>query len=166
MKCCNLGSIGGVFLVSLPQLCLQHQCLISQFQLQFLPVILLLQKSWLLTYIREFHVISKFNFSALCIFLQVMKSCSKLSKIFLTAMVHELYKTGMGEITIEKVNFSSSKNFYYLANFIYIVTLVPRTKNQWNTWRCSSFINSWAFLSYVFFLYVLILLRGGLGFGG
>lgn len=38
------------------------------------------------------------------IFLQVMKSCSKLSKIFLTAMVYELYKTGMGETTFEKVN--------------------------------------------------------------
>ncbi|KAB2606158.1 origin recognition complex subunit 1-like [Pyrus ussuriensis x Pyrus communis] len=29
---------------------------------------------------------------------------SKLSKIFLTAMVYELYKTGMGETTFEKVN--------------------------------------------------------------
>ncbi|GKV22250.1 hypothetical protein SLEP1_g32132 [Rubroshorea leprosula] len=35
--------------------------------------------------------------------IQVMKSCSKLSKIFLTAMVYELYKTGMGEITFEKL---------------------------------------------------------------
>ncbi|GMY16291.1 origin of replication complex subunit 1B-like [Fagus crenata] len=35
--------------------------------------------------------------------IQVMKSCSKLSKIFLTAMVHELYKTGMGETTFEKL---------------------------------------------------------------
>ncbi|XWS52515.1 hypothetical protein CRYUN_Cryun11dG0077100 [Craigia yunnanensis] len=34
---------------------------------------------------------------------QVMKSCSKLSKIFLTAMVYELYKTGMGETTFEKL---------------------------------------------------------------
>ncbi|XVE78885.1 hypothetical protein DITRI_Ditri14bG0014100 [Diplodiscus trichospermus] len=33
----------------------------------------------------------------------VMKSCSKLSKIFLTAMVYELYKTGMGETTFEKL---------------------------------------------------------------
>lgn len=40
-------------------------------------------------------------------FLQVMKSFSKLSKIFLTAMVHELYKTGMGETTFEKVSFLS-----------------------------------------------------------
>lgn len=38
------------------------------------------------------------------ILLQVMKSCSKLSKIFLTAMVYELYKTGMGETTFEKVD--------------------------------------------------------------
>lgn len=37
-----------------------------------------------------------------------MKSSSKLSKIFLTAMVHELYKTGMGETDFEKVNFLSS----------------------------------------------------------
>lgn len=35
--------------------------------------------------------------------LQVMKTCSKLSKIYLTAMVYELYKTGMGETTFEKV---------------------------------------------------------------
>lgn len=35
--------------------------------------------------------------------IQVMKSCSKQSKIFLTAMVHELYKTGMGEATFEKL---------------------------------------------------------------
>ncbi|KAM7272468.1 hypothetical protein ACFE04_027131 [Oxalis oulophora] len=35
--------------------------------------------------------------------IQVMKSCSKLNKIFLTAMVHELYKTGMAETTFEKL---------------------------------------------------------------
>ncbi|KAF5447808.1 hypothetical protein F2P56_033330 [Juglans regia] len=35
--------------------------------------------------------------------IQVMKSSSKLSKIFLTALVHELYKTGMGETTFEKL---------------------------------------------------------------
>ncbi|XP_031281563.1 origin of replication complex subunit 1B-like [Pistacia vera] len=35
--------------------------------------------------------------------IQVMKSSSKLSKIFLTAMVHELYKTGMGETDFEKL---------------------------------------------------------------
>ncbi|KAK9273264.1 hypothetical protein L1049_018071 [Liquidambar formosana] len=35
--------------------------------------------------------------------IQVMKSCSRLSKIFLTAMVYELYKTGMGEATFEKL---------------------------------------------------------------
>ncbi|KAK2385257.1 cell division control protein B [Trifolium repens] len=35
--------------------------------------------------------------------IQVMKNCSRLSKIFLTAMVHELYKTGMGETTFEKL---------------------------------------------------------------
>ncbi|KAI9074857.1 hypothetical protein K1719_043165 [Acacia pycnantha] len=35
--------------------------------------------------------------------IQVMKSCSRLGKIFLTAMVHELYKTGMGETTFEKL---------------------------------------------------------------
>lgn len=39
--------------------------------------------------------------------LQVMKTCSKLSKIYLTAMVYELYKTGMGETTFEKVSFLS-----------------------------------------------------------
>jgi hypothetical protein len=45
-----------------------------------------------------------------------MKSCSKLSKIFLTAMVHELYKTGMGETTFEKVYFSNfSRKFCVLA---------------------------------------------------
>ncbi|KDP22084.1 hypothetical protein JCGZ_25915 [Jatropha curcas] len=35
--------------------------------------------------------------------IQVMKNCSKLSKIFLAAMVYELYKTGMGETTFEKL---------------------------------------------------------------
>ncbi|XP_010247189.1 PREDICTED: origin of replication complex subunit 1A-like [Nelumbo nucifera] len=35
--------------------------------------------------------------------IQVMKNCSRLSKIFLVAMVHELYKTGMGETTFEKI---------------------------------------------------------------
>ncbi|KAL3529860.1 hypothetical protein ACH5RR_009182 [Cinchona calisaya] len=35
--------------------------------------------------------------------IQVMKTCSKLSKIFLAAMVHELYKTGMGETNFEKL---------------------------------------------------------------
>ncbi|XP_050225555.1 origin of replication complex subunit 1B-like [Mercurialis annua] len=35
--------------------------------------------------------------------IQIMKNCSKLSKIFLTAMVYELYKTGMGETTFEKL---------------------------------------------------------------
>ncbi|KZV33999.1 origin recognition complex subunit 1-like [Dorcoceras hygrometricum] len=35
--------------------------------------------------------------------IQVIRSCSKLSKIFLAAMVHELYKTGMGETTFEKL---------------------------------------------------------------
>ncbi|CAL8109306.1 unnamed protein product [Prunus armeniaca] len=34
---------------------------------------------------------------------QVMKTSSRLSKIFLTAMVYELYKTGMGETTFEKL---------------------------------------------------------------
>ncbi|CAN0902122.1 Origin of replication complex subunit 1A [Linum grandiflorum] len=35
--------------------------------------------------------------------IQVMRSCSKVGKIFLTAMVYELYKTGMGDTTFEKV---------------------------------------------------------------
>ncbi|XP_016899376.1 origin of replication complex subunit 1B-like [Cucumis melo] len=35
--------------------------------------------------------------------IQVMKSCSKQSKIFLTAMVHDYYKTGLGEATFEKL---------------------------------------------------------------
>ncbi|KAJ4844010.1 Origin of replication complex subunit 1B [Turnera subulata] len=35
--------------------------------------------------------------------IQVMKSCSRLGKIFLTAMIYELYKTGMGETTFEKL---------------------------------------------------------------
>ncbi|XP_051118440.1 origin of replication complex subunit 1-like [Andrographis paniculata] len=35
--------------------------------------------------------------------IQVIRSSSKLSKIFLAAMVHELYKTGMGETNFEKV---------------------------------------------------------------
>ncbi|XP_047324617.1 origin of replication complex subunit 1B-like [Impatiens glandulifera] len=35
--------------------------------------------------------------------IQVMRSCSRLSKIFLVAIVHELYKTGMGETNFEKL---------------------------------------------------------------
>ncbi|KAI3449954.1 hypothetical protein Pfo_006619 [Paulownia fortunei] len=35
--------------------------------------------------------------------IQVIRSSSKPSKIFLAAMVHELYKTGMGETTFEKL---------------------------------------------------------------
>ncbi|KAJ6409144.1 hypothetical protein OIU84_008776 [Salix udensis] len=35
--------------------------------------------------------------------IQVMRSCSKLSKIFLAAMVYELYKTGMAETSFEKL---------------------------------------------------------------
>ncbi|XP_065865949.1 origin of replication complex subunit 1A-like [Euphorbia lathyris] len=35
--------------------------------------------------------------------IQVIKSCSRISKIFLTAMVYELYKTGMSETTFEKL---------------------------------------------------------------
>ncbi|XP_068641694.1 origin of replication complex subunit 1A-like isoform X2 [Aristolochia californica] len=35
--------------------------------------------------------------------IQVMKSSSKLSKILLVAMVHELYTTGMGEVTFERL---------------------------------------------------------------
>ncbi|OAY30081.1 origin of replication complex subunit 1B [Manihot esculenta] len=35
--------------------------------------------------------------------IQVMKNCSKHSKIFLTSMVYELYKTGMSETTFEKL---------------------------------------------------------------
>lgn len=50
-------------------------------------------------------MILEYVFIIFFIFLQVMKSFSKLSKIFLTAMVHELYKTGMGETTFEKVSF-------------------------------------------------------------
>ncbi|KAL2332171.1 hypothetical protein Fmac_019752 [Flemingia macrophylla] len=41
--------------------------------------------------------------------IQMMKSCSRVSKIFLTAMVHELYKTGMGETTFEKLAMSVSR---------------------------------------------------------
>ncbi|KAG4978787.1 hypothetical protein JHK84_038479 [Glycine max] len=36
--------------------------------------------------------------------IQMMKSCSRVGKIFLTAMVHELYNSGMGETTFEKVS--------------------------------------------------------------
>ncbi|WCJ36901.1 origin recognition complex 1 [Euphorbia peplus] len=35
--------------------------------------------------------------------IQVMKHCSRISKIFLTAMAYELYKTGMSETTFEKL---------------------------------------------------------------
>ncbi|KAI3891080.1 hypothetical protein MKW98_007385 [Papaver atlanticum] len=35
--------------------------------------------------------------------IQIIKSCSNLSKIFLVALEHELYKSGMGETTFEKL---------------------------------------------------------------
>ncbi|PIA58745.1 hypothetical protein AQUCO_00500589v1 [Aquilegia coerulea] len=41
--------------------------------------------------------------------IQVMKRCSRLSKIFLTAMVHELYRTGMCETTFEKLAITLSR---------------------------------------------------------
>ncbi|KAL6326366.1 hypothetical protein AAG906_007871 [Vitis piasezkii] len=40
--------------------------------------------------------------------IQVMKSSTKLSKIFLVAMVYELYQTGMVETTFEKAMEKSS----------------------------------------------------------
>lgn len=40
--------------------------------------------------------------------IQVIKGSCKLGKIFLAAMVHELYKTGMGETTFEKLAFTVS----------------------------------------------------------
>ncbi|KAK3004895.1 hypothetical protein RJ639_018717, partial [Escallonia herrerae] len=51
--------------------------------------------------------------------IQVMRSCSKLSKIFLAAMVHELYKTGMSETTFEKVSLK-----LYLWLLLSLATLV------------------------------------------
>ncbi|XVF14393.1 hypothetical protein REPUB_Repub09cG0054900 [Reevesia pubescens] len=48
-------------------------------------------------------LVLRFNFQMALGAPPVMKSCSKLSKIFLTAMVCELYKTGMGETTFEKL---------------------------------------------------------------
>lgn len=47
-----------------------------------------------------------------------MKSSSKLSKIFLAAMVHELYKTGMGETTFEQVKlYSFPINLCFTSDF-------------------------------------------------
>ncbi|CBI40886.3 unnamed protein product, partial [Vitis vinifera] len=40
--------------------------------------------------------------------IQVMKSSTKLSKIFLVAMVYELYQTGMVETTFEKLSVTVS----------------------------------------------------------
>lgn len=40
--------------------------------------------------------------------IQVIKKSCQLGKIFLAAMVHELYKTGMGETTFEKLAFTVS----------------------------------------------------------
>lgn len=36
--------------------------------------------------------------------LQVMRNCPKFGKVILVAMVHELYKSGLGEVTFEKVS--------------------------------------------------------------
>ncbi|KAL9260505.1 Origin of replication complex subunit 1A-like protein [Drosera capensis] len=41
--------------------------------------------------------------------IQIMRKSSKMSKIFLAAMVHELYKTGMGETTFEKLTITASR---------------------------------------------------------
>ncbi|KAF9601695.1 hypothetical protein IFM89_022115, partial [Coptis chinensis] len=41
--------------------------------------------------------------------LRVMKRCSRLSKIFSTAMVHELYRIGMGETTFDKLALTLSR---------------------------------------------------------
>ncbi|KAL2490198.1 Origin of replication complex subunit 1A [Abeliophyllum distichum] len=57
--------------------------------------------------------------------IQVIRSCSKLSKIFLAAMVHELYKTGMGETTFEKV--------YSLE---LILQLLVRTSHHFSCYAC------------------------------
>ncbi|XP_073103764.1 origin of replication complex subunit 1 isoform X1 [Elaeis guineensis] len=35
--------------------------------------------------------------------IRIMKNCSKLSKVMLVAMVHELYRSGLGEITFERL---------------------------------------------------------------
>lgn len=46
------------------------------------------------------------NIILICmLFVQVMKHSSKLTKIMLVALVHELHTTGMGETTFEKVSF-------------------------------------------------------------
>jgi origin recognition complex subunit 1 len=33
-----------------------------------------------------------------------MRNCPKFGKVILVAMVHELYKSGLGEVTFEKVS--------------------------------------------------------------
>jgi len=33
-----------------------------------------------------------------------MKNCPKFGKVILVAMVHELYKSGLGEVTFDKVS--------------------------------------------------------------
>jgi len=35
--------------------------------------------------------------------IQVMKNCPKFGKVILVAMVHELYKSGLGEVTFDKL---------------------------------------------------------------
>lgn len=44
--------------------------------------------------------------------LQIMKNSSRLGKIMLVAMVHELYKSGLTEITFEKVS------LFFLINLL------------------------------------------------
>lgn len=46
-----------------------------------------------------------------------MKTSSRLSKIFLVAMVRELYRTGLGETNFEKV-FSYQIVFFWTNMFI------------------------------------------------
>lgn len=50
----------------------------------------------------------------------MIRSSSKLSKIFLAAMVHELYKTGMGETTFEKVSHLCPSQL----TFVYIQVII------------------------------------------
>jgi origin recognition complex subunit 1 len=36
--------------------------------------------------------------------IQVIKNCPKFGKVILVAMVHELYKSGLGEVVFDKVS--------------------------------------------------------------
>jgi hypothetical protein len=47
-----------------------------------------------------------------------MKNCPKFGKVILVAIVHELYKSGLGEIMFDKVTFMFSAPIFPIQTII------------------------------------------------